>query len=466
MDNTTMAYDEYSTANSFDNTIITYSVDNVSGGNDTGYNTTVDDYSFNDDEGDNITGNGTDVYDLYYPDDEYYFEIYEFERYTLGHVQLILTILTALTNFFVAIYFLTNKNRGKATNLLFVSIAFSDTMTGVALLPNSIGVYIAQNEFFTRDMCNAYMISRFYISPLFHTVSVWQTVVLCIQRYMCVCHPFISGRICTFWKTFTSIVVMYCGAIVMHSYHLVDNKIGHNRCRWQTETPCKESCMYLWFCVALQHLLPCFLLVWLTIVTILELRTAQERVSTMSHRRSVSRSSRDKIITYTAALIVLFFLIPELPHGIYRLVFVINKHMGEYEAINPRENHIIICIYELALNVSFSANFWIYCFMMRDFRYEVFKILSCGAFKRSLARLRSISWSSRGGSVQTSLSRTSSIASRNRVFSRTTSVHSTTSENVHAVIPLTPTRGYDQINYNDTAGGRGRDDAMNDDVFM
>ncbi|XP_053403531.1 sex peptide receptor-like [Mercenaria mercenaria] len=407
--------------------------------------------------------NSTYYYYEYYED--YYLEIYNFEIYALGYVQPILILLTTLTNLFIVGFFLTKKNRGKTTNLLFISIALSDTMTSITLLPNGFGVYAADRVFLSRDWCNTYMILRFYVSPVFHTVSVWQTVVLCIQRYMCVCHPFISGRICTFWKTFASIGVMYCLATVMHVYHLVNNKLGHVRCRWQTEIPCKESCMYLWFCVTLQHLLPCIVLVILTVITIKELEKAQRRVSTMSHRRSVSRSARDKIITYTAAFIVLMFLIPELPHGIYRLVFLVFKHEGNYNGIPPFHNHIIICVYEIVLTISFNANFWIYCFMMRDFRHKVLKLLTCGAFKRGLARLRSLSMSSRG-SVRTTLSRSSSNASRNRVFSRTTSLHSTASENVHAVIPLTPTRGYDKINYHEQSAMKAKEDDTNDDVFM
>ena len=402
----------------------------------------------------------------YYDYSWYYLEIFKFETYTMGFVQPILIILTALTNIYVIGYFLTRKNSGKAINLLFGSIAFSDTMTGVTLLPISFGVYATNNVDLTWNWCNGYMILRLYVSPVFHTVSVWQTVTLCIQRYICVCHPFISGRICTFWKTFTSIIVMYVCAVVLHVYHLVDNKHIQVQCIWEPEIPCEELCVYLWFCLALQHLLPCFLLVCLTSVTIKELRQTQKRVSN-SITRNARRSSRSKTFTNTAALIVLFFLIPELPHGMYRLVFLIYMHMGNYDTITPEENHIIICVYELALTISFSANFWIYCCMMRDFRYRVYKIISCGVFKRGLGRLRSLSQSSRDEGVRTTLSRSSSNVSRNRVFSRTTSVHSTTSENVHAVIPLTPTRGYDQINHTGTTeAGHQDDDDTNDDVFV
>lgn len=398
--------------------------------------------------------------------DYYYFEIYPFEIITLGFVQPILVILTTLTNLFVVSFFLTRKNRGKATSLLFVSIAFSDTMTGLTLIPNAVEVYAKDYTDFSAEWCNIYMTLRFYVSRVFHTVSVWQTVVLSIQRYMCVCHPFISGRVCTFWKTFISIVVMYCVAIILHVYHLLKNKLGISRCRWQIEIPCEESCVYLWFCVTLQHFLPCVLLLGLTIITLNELRKAQRRLSTMSHKTSARRSSRDRIISITATLIVICFLIPELPHGIYKLVFVIFKHLGNYDGLSPFQNHVIICIYELALIISFNANFWIYCFMMHDFRHKLLKLLTCGTFKKNCARLRSWSWSSKGGSIRTNLSRTSSNTSRNRVLSRTTSLHSAASDNIHAVIPLTPTRGYKNMNFNEHSTLRHTDVDGNDDVFV
>lgn len=414
----------------------------------------------------------TSNYEVY--ESGYFMEIYPFEITVLGYLQPTLVLLTTLTNLFVVGFFLSKKNRGKPTNLLFVSIALSDTLTGVTLLPNSVEVYAKDVYMLSEAWCNAYMLLRLYVSPVFHTVSVWQTVVLGIQRYLCVCHPFISGRICTFWKTFVSIVVMYCGAIILHTYHLLNNNLGHFRCRWNIEVPCAESCVYLWFCLVLQHLMPCLLLVLLTFVTLRELNKAQKRVSSMSLHRKIrknsNRSTQDRIITITATLIVICFLIPELPHGIYKLVFVIYQHSGVH--ILPYENHVIISVYEIALIVSYNANFWIYCIMMHDFRFKLLKLLTCGVFKQGISRLRSFSASSKGSGRVKSLSRTSSNTSHNRVLSSTTSQHSATSENKHAVIPLTPTRGYDNMkfteleNHTDRSDLKQREYDANDDVFV
>lgn len=430
-----------------------------------GYNFTPDAYTvpYND------SNNGTAWYDNYYSEeyyyDYYYLEIFQFEIITMGYIRPILIIITTLTNVLVCAFFLTQKNRGKATNLLFISISFSDTMTGIALLPNSLAVYAADYTDVSKGWCLAYMITRFYVSRVFHTVSVWQTVILSIQRYMCVCHPFISNRICTFWKTFVSICITYVLAALLHIYHLLDDKVGHARCRWNLEVPCGVTCIYLWFCIAVQHFLPCLLLLGLTIKTLQELKKAQRRVSTMSHRsNSSTRFTRDKIITITAILIVVCFLIPELPHGIYKVVFVIIEHIGNRNILNPYRNHVILCIYEISLIISFNANFWIYCAMMHDFRRMSVRIVTCGMvrLRRGVSRLRSISQSSRRSNV----SRTSSNVSRQRVFSRTTSLHSTTSDVVnHTTIPLTPTKGYDKIIFSDNSTAQNTEENLRDDVF-
>lgn len=371
-------------------------------------------------------------YEYYDENDAYYLEIYPFETLALGLMRPIIILLTIVTNVFVAGFFFARDRRGKATNLLFIGIAFSDTMTGLALLPNSLYVYAHNRTFLTKEWCKTYMHLRLYVSMVFHTVSIWQTVLLGIQRYLCVRHPFISGRICTFWKTFVSIVIMYCLAIILHIYHLLNNNVGHFRCEWRIEdNPCKMSCMYLWFCVIFQHFTPCVLLLWLTVVTLLKLQQAHKKASFMSASTSQRRSSRDRIITVTSTLIVICFLIPEFPHGVYKLVFVFFKHFDKN--IEPFEHHVIIATYEIALLLSFQANFWIYCAMMNDFRQTFFKIITCGLIKHD-TRHWSVSLSSRKDSVRTTLSSSNSLANRNRILSRTTSVHSTTSENIHTVI--------------------------------
>ncbi|XP_052782825.1 sex peptide receptor-like [Mya arenaria] len=376
--------------------------------------------------------------DIYYTTDSYHVELFEFEEVTLGYVQPILVLCTILANIFVVTYFLTRVRRGRASTLLFVSIAISDTLTGVAFLPNSFSVYLSGEHYLSKFECDTFMILKMYFARVFHTVSIWQTVCLGVQRYICVCHPFISGRICTFWKTFVGVVVMYALAFLMHIYQLIDEKAKNEQCKWETDKPCKDACLYMWICITFMHFLPGIVLLTLTIITILALRKAQRRASTfMSHTKNKTRKSKEKIITLTALLIIVCFLIPEIPHGAYKLYMMLSIYNKSIPTPIAKLNHIMMSVYEILLVVSFHANFWIYCVMMHEFRQALVGVITLHTFKRGIARLRSYSASSirQSDSFRSIASRSSSISNRNRVLSRTTSVQSTTSDNIHAVYP-------------------------------
>ena len=411
-----------------------------------GYNMTTmvgNQNSANSTEVDYLNGENSTEYPMSYSDEYYYyefttaaagtgdelnFEILDFEPVVLGQLRPALIFLTLIANAFVVVYFLSRKRRKKASNLLFTSIALSDSFTGIALLWNSLSVFAANRTELSPTECDTLMILRLYVCQVFHTVSVWQTLLLGAQRYMCVCHPFISARVCTFWKTFVSIIVMYCCAIVLHSHHLLRPLSDPPDCIYTYETPCHGTCIYMWFRAVLQHLLPSVLLVLLTFRTITTLRKAQRRASTIiSSRMQSTRTSREKIITVTASLIVVCFLIPEVPYGIYQVFLILRINEVPGIELTPEANHIAFCVYEILLIVSFHANFWIYCVMMYEFRQILLHVLSFGALKKRASRLRALSSSS------FRKDRSSSMSSRNRMVSRTTSIHSTNSDNVNSI---------------------------------
>lgn len=401
------------------------------------------------------------------PHDEFHIPVFSFEVALLGYVRLILIVLTTLANVVVVAYFLHRRNRGKATSLLFISIAVSDTLTGLILLPNSVYAHILVNEYLSYSWCYAYMYAKLYFAPVFHTISIWQTVLLCVQRYMCVCHPFLSGRWCSFWKTFLVVSLIYVMAFLLHINQLLEEYIEAHECKWITEKPCTTTCLYIWFCVVFIHFIPCVTLFYLTVKTLLGLRRAGRRVSRMIHVPVTSgqRSTRDRIITITATLVVIVFLIPEIPFCVYRFVFIINKHMET--GLEPVTNHLFHSVYEVSLIVSFHCNFWIYCIMMREFRQLILRLLGCSTIKNGFSRIRSFSRASRSsgcGSAMTSISRTSSVVSRNRVLSSRTMNYSTQSETAHDSVPVSPTSP-NACRYADISSGDHTEDLI-DDVFI
>jgi len=418
----------------------------------------------------------------YYGDDENYnydsdivvyndfkLAIFDFEIATLGYVRPALVFLTILANIFVVCFFLNKQRRGRASNLLFLGIAVSDTLTGVSLLPNSFMVYIPNHEMLSRFECDTYMVMKLYLSRLFHTVSIWQTVSLGLQRYLCVCHPFISGRICTFWKTFAGIVAMYCLAALMHIYQLLDEKANaEGYCTWEMDQPCRKACLYKSICIIFMHFLPALLLLGLTIRTLFALNKANRRVSNISATyRTSNRRSKEKIITITSVLIVICFLIPELPHGAYKLYVLLSVFNPTIDRLSVEDHHIFTSVYEILLLVSFHANFWIYCAMMYDFRQSLIQVFTLTPLKQGVTRLRSLSTSSFRINGSFRSSRASSITGRNRVLSRSTSVHSTTSENQHGMqLALTLLSAKDSNPRNSKTVSAKQDDYDDDEVFV
>ena len=89
--------------------------------------------------------------------------------------------------------------------------------------------------------------------------------------------------------------------------------------------------------------------------------------SMVEHRHNWNR--RMSIIVST---IVIAFLIPEVPYGIFLLITLIQVHSGN--SIMPLTvNRGFHASYEILLVLSFHANFWIYTILNKRFRSELKK---------------------------------------------------------------------------------------------
>ena len=396
-----------------------------------------------DENGSYIEPNITEDYST---EDILIFKIYPFEVTILGYILPVLIILTMLTNILVVSVFMSSKNRVKATNLLFVCIAVSDSFTGLVLLPNSLYIYANEREYLSTGWCDFSMITRYYVSRVFHTVSIWQTVLLCFQRFLCVCYPFKSSQICTSRKTAVVIGVIYALAMLLHSFHLKNKKAFEHQCAWQVEDPCEESCIYMWFSTIFQHLMPVLLLCYLTARTIFSLKKTTRRVSVSSMKSMLQRTSRDKLISLTTICIVIIFLVPELPNGIYKLGLLFLMH-GPKNNLQVERNRMVFAVYEIFLLISFHLNIWIYSIMMRDFRKRLISIVTLGYFRKKVERERdsSVSTLSRQGTTKYVLSRTNSDAgSKHLVFRRQVSLPSTASE-INGILATATPRNFEKI---------------------
>ncbi|XP_052759625.1 sex peptide receptor-related protein 2-like [Mya arenaria] len=302
-----------------------------------------------------------DDYDMLY--DDHIYEIFDFEIVIYGYLWPILVIFTACCNLLVIGGFLRKRMRNP-TNLILVFIAISDSLTGIVTLPATFYVFSGKHIFLSKDWCNVTMVTRLYISRAFHTISIWQTVLLAVHRFLQIRHPNLASRLCTTKKTLAAVGIMYLVSFLLHMFHAFDIKTNGGFCQWELRKPCGWACVYIWASLILNHVLPCVILVVLAYKMWKSLRKLNVNVSNKTVREKKERARK---ITLVVVLILVIFLVPELPYGIYFLITMILK-LVKGKILPLKTNRAVHTAYEVLLVLSFHLNFWVYCAMYRSFR--------------------------------------------------------------------------------------------------
>ncbi|KAL3861534.1 hypothetical protein ACJMK2_007563 [Sinanodonta woodiana] len=314
------------------------------------------------------------LYDSYHYSELLYYQLHHFEGNIYVYVWTFLVILTTFGNVIIVAVFV-RKSMRTTTNLILLFIAISDSLTGFVTLPTYMHVFTSGYQGWvglTEGWCEAFMISKFYVSKVFHTVSVWLTFFLGFQRFMCVWFPLKTKSSFTTRRTLIAVAIITVCAFVIHSYHLIERKADKKEgfCRWVVEDPCVGTCIFLWMTLLLVNLLPSIILLVLTMLMIYKLHNRHIRKDSFSAEQNRERDQQNKRASIIVVCIAIVFLIPEIPYGIFLLVTVIKKHSSNY--ILPLEaNRLLHLIYEIALIISFHANFWVYIIMNRRFRDEL-----------------------------------------------------------------------------------------------
>lgn len=359
----------------------------------------------------------------------FYYEFFEFERPVYLYTWEILVVLTTLANILVMLV-LTRKSMRNATNIILIAIAVSDSLTGLVTLPTYIYAY---NHYerkhlkLTEGWCEAFMISKLFISKAFHTMSVWLTVCLGLQRYISVSWPFRAQTMFTIPKTVIMIVAVAILSPILHVYHLANKKAAGTKCAWDLKDPCRGDCAYLWMTFLFMHLIPCILLVVLTLLMVYTLWHAETRVQEshmISNQQNLKRrAAQSRRISTIVVIVVIIFLIPEIPYGIFLLISVSLKHQGK-ALMDLHTNRAFHCAYELLLVLSFHANFWVYTIMNRKFRSGllrsfdpclllVFRVLRIFGIEKTITRRPSVSSSFTGHHDSDAVTRTLSVSNSN-----------------------------------------------------
>ncbi|KAH3818501.1 sex peptide receptor-related protein 2-like [Dreissena polymorpha] len=335
----------------------------------------------------------------------YAFNVYHFERLVYLYVWPILVIVTSLANILVVTVLLRKKMR-TATNIILVAIAISDSLTGLVTLPvifPAYGSYASGSLTFTKASCETFMVVKYFISRAFHTISIWLTVILGMQRFVSVRFPFRVNTFFSMSRTTIAIISVALLSPFLHLFHAFDSKTDDmNNCVWDVKVEtCGKGCIYLWLTLFLMHFLPC---VFLIIFCWSMIRTMQSTTRKLSKSHMVSnpenidrRSKESRRISAIVFVVLVVFLIPEVPYTVFLSTFLI-KHHGNTQ-MPFKTNRIVACAYEVCVVLSFHANFWTYLVMNRKFRQglremlidPMFEILAKFGFNHVQSRSRRMS---------------------------------------------------------------------------
>ncbi|XP_052819649.1 uncharacterized protein LOC128245506 [Mya arenaria] len=336
--------------------------------------------------------------------DVYYYPGYSFERPIYQVIWEVMVITTTLINILVIVVLL-RKNMRNPTNMILTAISFSDTLTGVVTLPTYIMVYqqfepaqmndqrgngdeleittvsvsnastqgyniyadymYESNDAYalSESLCTWFMLTKFFFSKTFHTMSIFLTLFLGFQRFVCVAYPFLSEKFFTNKSTIVTCVLIIMLSPVLHIYHVVKEKAEEGMCEWKLEN-CEGDCAFLWIVLIFRHLIPCTLLTVCTVMFVRELR--KSRMVGGNRKQMARRERENRRVTTIVVAIVIVFLIPEIPYGVFLFVSVISKHTNTKPDLE--KIRAIHAIYELTLVTSFQANFYIYTIMNKRFR--------------------------------------------------------------------------------------------------
>ena len=116
-----------------------------------------------------------------------------------GYIMPLLFIITLVANSLIVIV-LAQRHMRTPTNMVLLSMAISDLLTMTFPAPWYFYVYtLGHHSKLLHPVIACYLFHCMteVLPGLFHTASIWLTLLLAIQRYIYVCHPIMARTWCT-----------------------------------------------------------------------------------------------------------------------------------------------------------------------------------------------------------------------------------------------------------------------------
>lgn len=302
-----------------------------------------------------------------------------------GYVTPLLLLITLITNSIV-VAVLSRPHMKSPTNFILCAMAISDVIT----LGTPVPIFMYQYTFgYHREpvpcfLAHLNVLVTDIIPTIFHSASVWLTLMLAIQRYIYVCHPTRARAWCTLPRVKCGTIGIYLVATSYNIPRLFEKQFFTKEIPWNCQVT--AQCFFVfelwsnqfltffyWFRVTCVNCLPCLLLVIFNTLLVISLNKAQaKRKKLISERKHESSKQRDSnCTTMMLVAIVCVFLIVELPLACIVLLVII-QNTCDCVIIEMSLLTSMITFSNLCIALSYIIYFPIYCSMSRQFR-ETFK---------------------------------------------------------------------------------------------
>lgn len=276
---------------------------------------------------------------------------------------------------------------------LLAALAIVDMLT--VFIPSPLFMYVFGCGFYmifpSCKLCQAYDITTMEIPIILHSISMWLTLGLAIQRHVCVSNPFKAKYICTMKNTIIYMILMSCcffAFLLPFTFRLkyeevlvnldMDGFLAHPACRkspqnWLNDNKNLFYGMYGLLRVLVIKLLPCVILLILEIKLIRNLKMASlVRIHT---NKVHQRKDVPMRLSAQTAWIVGIFLVTEIPVTV-GVIHEVIAWWFKVKFMKDDVKFLLSDILNFILLFGCMANFVIYIFLSEKFRRYIIKLVT------------------------------------------------------------------------------------------
>ncbi|RUS81336.1 hypothetical protein EGW08_010903 [Elysia chlorotica] len=300
-----------------------------------------------------------------------YRQFYETTQMVCGLIVYPIMCIVGLTGNLLALVVLNHRDMRTSTNVYFSSLAVSDFIKLLNDLLYFVIVAIALTDpaLGERMMSFVYPVAH-YVFNMSVCVTAWLTVSVAVERYISVCHPSRAKQLCTIRRArnvctcvFVLMSVLAVPSALRYEMRTVHDQVLNKTCVSVVQTALGRNdafmVPYSWVQNSLRGIVPVFILVYLNVRIINELR--KERV------KGKKLNSRNRI-TLMLIVVVFMFLGCITPDAIMSTFFGKGYVEEDFLVKGIRE------ITDSLLAVNSAVNFLLYISMSVLFRKTFLKI--------------------------------------------------------------------------------------------